>query len=186
VENFSKYGDELITAIERTSMTVYVIFFAIAGASINFGTLGSMWLIAFALVISRAMAFAGGNWIAGTVWKEPPLIKRYSWMGYLGQAGVSLGIASIVLRTYPKVGSVFYTVVVAAIAINQIIGPITLKYLLGRAGETAENRSLIEFSTNAKISMALPDKEDEQDARKRSHSYVEDVLRNLTRSDRCQ
>jgi Kef-type K+ transport system membrane component KefB len=140
VENFSKYGDELITAIERTSMTVYIIFFAIAGASINFGTLGSMWLIALALVVFRALAFAGGNWIAGTIWREPPLIKRYSWMGYLGQAGVSLGIASIVLRTFPKVGSVFYTIVVAAIAMNQIIGPITLKYLLGRAGETAETK----------------------------------------------
>lgn len=140
VENFSRYGESLIAAIERTSMTVYVIFFAIAGASVNFSLLRSTWLIALAFVVIRAMAFGIGTASAGLLCGESRLIVRRSWMGYLGQAGVSLGIASLVLKNFPDIGPRFYSVIITAIAINQIIGPIALKALLSKAGETAESR----------------------------------------------
>lgn len=140
IENYSRYGDNLISAIERTSMTIYVIFFAIAGASINFGILKSIWPIALILVVLRALSFAGGTWIAGVITGGTQMVKRYSWSGYLGQAGISLGIASLVLEGSPEMGSMFYTIVVASIAINQIIGPVALKFLLSKAGETVRHR----------------------------------------------
>lgn len=140
VENFSRYGERLIEAIERTSMTVYVIFFAIAGATINFGASGSTWIIALAFVAVRAAAFATGTGLAGKVVGANSLVTCHSWKGYLGQAGVSLGIASLVLRTYPSIGSMFYTIAVASVAINEVVGPVALKLLLVKAGETAEQR----------------------------------------------
>jgi Kef-type K+ transport system membrane component KefB len=136
VENFSSYGERLIHAIERTSMTVFVIFFAMAGAMIDFSAAGSTWIIALAFVLVRAGAFAASAALSGKITGGDRMATRYSWMGYLGQAGVSLGIASLVLKTYPHVGSAFYTIVVATIAINQVIGPIALKLLLVKAGET--------------------------------------------------
>jgi Kef-type K+ transport system membrane component KefB len=140
VENFSRYGENLIAAIERTSMTVYVIFFAIAGATINFSILRSVWLIALAFVVIRALAFGAGTAAAGLLCGESRLVTSRSWMGYLGQAGVSLGIANLVLKNFPDIGPRFYSIVIAAIAINQIVGPIALKSFLSKAGETAESR----------------------------------------------
>jgi hypothetical protein len=47
-------------------------------------------------------------------------------------------------------------------------------------------RSLSKYAAKAKISMAPAGKEDEQNARRCSLSYIEDVLRNLTQSGGCQ
>ena len=140
VENFSNHGDELIKAVERTSMTVYVVFFAIAGASIDLAILRHSWIIALAFVIVRAASFAAGTGLGCAITKQPRFASRYSWTGYLGQAGVSLGIAGMIMRTYPDLGSVLYTTMVAAIAFNQIVGPIALKTLLIEGGETAQKR----------------------------------------------
>lgn len=140
VENFSNHGDELIKAVERTSMTVYVVFFAIAGASIDFAILRHSWIIALAFVVVRAFSLGVGTRLGCTIAKQPRFITRYSWTGYLGQAGISLGIAGMIMRTYPELGSMLYTIIVAAVAFNQIVGPIALKMLLIEAGETAEKR----------------------------------------------
>ena len=77
---------------------------------------------------------------AGIASRENDLMIKRSWTGYLGQAGVSLGIANLIAKAYPSIGAGFYTVVIAAIALNQIVGPVLLKFLLGAAGETAERR----------------------------------------------
>lgn len=140
VENFSNHGDELIKAVERTSMTVYVVFFALAGASIDFGILRHSWLIALAFVLVRALSLALGTRAGCALAGQPRFVRNYSWMGYLGQAGVSLGIASMIMRTYPDLGAVIYTIIVATVALNQIVGPIALKMLLIEARETIKER----------------------------------------------
>jgi hypothetical protein len=51
------------------------------------------------------------------------------------QAGVSLGLAGIVVRRFPEWGGALATVIVAVIALNQLIGPILLEYALTAVGE---------------------------------------------------
>ena len=139
VENFSRLGYRLVDAIERTSMAVYIVFFALAGAAINMSALKQMWFLALLLVLLRAAGTAAGTYCGAKLAGEGPLVSRHGWSGFLGQAGVSLGMAAIVARAFPEWGPTFRTIVVSAIAINQIIGPIALQILLGRAGETAES-----------------------------------------------
>ncbi|MBT4500983.1 MAG: hypothetical protein HOC74_24850 [Gemmatimonadetes bacterium] len=59
-------------------------------------------------------------------------------MAFLTQAGVSLGLAMEVVRRFPEWGNDFTTVVVAVIAINQMIGPIAMKQALVRSGEAQD------------------------------------------------
>lgn len=56
-------------------------------------------------------------------------------MAYLTQAGVSLGLAMEVVRRFPEWGEAFVTVVVAVIAINQMVGPIAMRKALIKSGE---------------------------------------------------
>jgi len=51
-------------------------------------------------------------------------------MTYVTQAGVSIGLAQIAARQFPEIGIYLNTVVLAIIAVNQIIGPITFKLAL--------------------------------------------------------
>lgn len=158
VENFSSLGDRLVGAIERTSMTVYIIFFAMAGVAIDFAALLQMWPYALAIVFLRLLGTALGTYIGGGIGRESDVLKKFGWMGFLSQVGVGLGFVVLVSRAFPEWGNTFRTIMLAVIAINQIIGPIALKVMLGLAGETAERHieMLIRPKKRRNISQMMP------------------------------
>jgi hypothetical protein len=57
------------------------------------------------------------------------------WSGFIAQAGVTIGIAALIERRFAW-GAEVETIVLATVAINQLIGPVALKLLLERSGET--------------------------------------------------
>ncbi len=135
VKNFSSHGESLISAIERSSLPVFVIFFAIAGASIDIMALERNWLLALILVIWRCTLKFIGTYTGGKLAKEDAVVQRQSWSGFISQAGVALGMAIIIERTFPEWGVEFKALVLAMIGINQVIGPILLQRFLYRVGE---------------------------------------------------
>jgi len=138
VENFSSRGDSLIQAIEKISVPIYVVFFAISGASLNLEALRRSWVLALIFVVWRGILKFSGTYVGAKVAKEDPGVQRRSWAGFISQAGVALGMAVIVERTFPEWGGEFKALVLAIIAINQIIGPILLQRLLFKVDEAGK------------------------------------------------
>ena len=136
VQNFSRSGSYFLESLERMSLPIYALFFSIAGASLNFNSLMLCWPLAVCIVILRMAGIFGGSWLAGTISHDPAVFNRNAWMTYITQAGVSIGLAQIVAKQFPEIGMHLNTVVLAIIAINQIIGPVTFKIALHRVGET--------------------------------------------------
>jgi Kef-type K+ transport system membrane component KefB len=135
VNNLSGRGREFIQAIEKSSLPVYVVFFAIAGAGLDFSVLAGAWRLVLVLVASRFLftwlGTASGCLLAG----EDRSGRRLIWMGFITQAGVALGLAVVVAETFGPWGEVFRNVVVGSIAIFQLVGPVLFKFSLIRAGE---------------------------------------------------
>jgi Kef-type K+ transport system membrane component KefB len=140
VENFSPHGDRFIQAIEKTSRPVYVVFFAISGASLNLDALRSSWVLALICVFWRTLLKFVGTYTGASLAKEEQGVRIYSWAGFISQAGVSLGLAILVEKTFPEWRGVFLSLVLAIIAINQIIGPILLQKLLIRVQEVGKKQ----------------------------------------------
>lgn len=140
VENFSSQGDRLIEAIERISLPVYVIFFAISGASINLGVIKTSWLLAIVLVIWRGGLKFVGTFVGAKVAKEEKGMQIESWKGFIAQAGVALGMAVIVEKTFPAWGNEFKAIVLTVIALNQIAGPILFQRLLVKMDEAGKKK----------------------------------------------
>ena len=138
VQNVSAQGDSLIQAIEKISLPVYVVFFAISGASLDLGALRAGWLFALVYVVWRgALKFVGTYW--GSRWsRQSREIRRFGWAGFISQAGVALGMAIIIEDTFPSWGGEFKTLVLAVIAVNQIVGPVLLQKLLIKVGEAGK------------------------------------------------
>lgn len=136
VQNLSKQGDKFLHAIESTGEVVYVLFFAGAGAHLNIPLLRDYWPIALLLTGSRA----GITWVAGRISSrivnDPPVIKRWGWAPLVSQAGVALGIAQVVARSFPTFGAAFRDIAIACIAINELVGPVLFKLSLDRAKES--------------------------------------------------
>lgn len=136
VENFSKQGEPLIHGIEKSSLPLYIIFFCFAGAGLHLETLQKALFLTIFLVSSRMIFTYLGNYFGSILAKENLLIKRYSWMGFVGQAGIALGLGTIIVKTIPgPIGIQFKTILIASVVINEFIGPIFFRYALIKLDE---------------------------------------------------
>jgi Kef-type K+ transport system membrane component KefB len=136
VQNFSRQGPRLLRALEANALPVYALFFAVAGADLRIDLLPQVWIVALALAAVRVLGLMASTWIAARAVGDPPVVGRQAWMGFLAQAGVTLGIANIVRDRFPVWGGDVATVIVAMIALNQIIGPPLFRLSLVRSGES--------------------------------------------------
>ncbi len=136
IQNFSKSGKKFEETLENMSLPIYILFFSIAGAALNLEALKICWPIALCIAMIRMVGIFIATFIAGTINKDPVLFRKVSWMAYVTQAGVAIGLAQIVKNHYPDIGLYLTTVVLAVITINQIIGPVTFKIVLGLVGES--------------------------------------------------
>lgn len=135
VENFARKGHDLIKAIERLSLPVYALFFAAAGAKVNLEALATLWPFALLLSGTRAFCVWAGTGIGAHLAKAEPEVKRYAWLGFVSQAGVTLALSTIVARTFPTWGVEIQAIIIAMIAIHELVGPVGFQFALKRAGE---------------------------------------------------
>jgi hypothetical protein len=136
VQNFTRQGPLLLQAIERTGSVVFILFFATAGAHLDVPLLRSLWPIALALCTARAISTFVAHRIGSALAKDEPAIKTWGWAPLVSQAGLTLGLSVVVERTFPEFGAGFRSLVVATVAVNEVIGPVLFKLALDRAAES--------------------------------------------------
>lgn len=135
VQNLSLQGDKLLHAVEQTSSLVFIVFFATAGAHLDLPLLQKLWPIALALAAARALVTVGTAAWASRVAGDPPVIRRWGWSSLVSQAGLTLGLSVVIVRTFPEFGEGFRSLVIATVALNEMIGPVLFKLALDRSGE---------------------------------------------------
>jgi Kef-type K+ transport system membrane component KefB len=135
VQNLSEQGETFIHELEQTGSIVYVIFFATAGADLDLPLLRQLWPIALTLCLTRAAVTWVAGQIAGHLAKDPPSVRSWNWAGLVSQAGLALGVAALIERTFPQLGSGFRALAIATVALNEMAGPVLFKLALDRAGE---------------------------------------------------
>jgi Kef-type K+ transport system membrane component KefB len=135
VTNLTRQGPVLIDATERLSTGVMVVFFATAGAKLDLEVLREGWLVALVLAGSRAAITFVACRIGHKLAKDPPVVRTYGWMGFVSQAGVTIGLTTIAAEVLPGVGTGIATLSIAVVGINELVGPILFKTSLGRANE---------------------------------------------------
>ncbi len=130
VSNTSRFRKEFLKILFDISPPIYIAFFTLTGASLSLDILLQTWPIAIALFFTRAIAILIGSFIGGILAKNPMKDNTISWMAYITQAGVSLGLAKEVVVEFPDWGNPFATIIISVIVLNQIIGPLLFKYAI--------------------------------------------------------
>jgi len=136
VQNSSVQGIKLIEALEANSLPLYALFFAVAGADLNLGVIPGVWEACLILIIARAALVYWSTGLAARAAADTLVIRRYAWMGFLAQAGVTLGLATIVSERFGGWGEPVAAIIIAMVAFNQLIGPPLFRYSLVRAQES--------------------------------------------------
>ncbi len=136
VENFSGQGPKLLRGIENTGAVVFVIFFAVAGAELDLRVVQSLFPVALALCTARALTTWWAARLSSRFAEDEPSVARWGWTPMISQAGLTLGLSLVVVRAFPTIADAFRSIALAAVAVNEIVGPVLFKLALDRTGET--------------------------------------------------
>ena len=121
VTNYSKFRAEFLNQIRSLELYVFVAFFTLTGASLNILVFVEVLSIALLLFSLRLIALIFGSVSGGLIAGDPIKHISIGWMSYITQAGVTLGLATVVSNLFPEWGSIFSTAVLALILINQFL-----------------------------------------------------------------
>lgn len=136
ITNYSKHRIEFSEQLKKVAPVIYIIFFTLTGASLSIQTLWSVFGIAIALFFLRLITMFFGGIFGVLAAKDNKKYTFIAWMPYVTQAGVALGLATIVANEFPTWGHAFETIVIAIIVINQLIGPPLFKWTLNYVKES--------------------------------------------------
>lgn len=136
VTNRSKNRTEFQYIIQRTGPFIYLAFFTLTGVMMSLDVLAKVWGIALVLFAVRLFTLMIGAYIGSTLAGDDKLHKQLTWMPYVTQAGVGLGLAIEVGGEFANWGSEFVTLVVSVIVLNQFVGPPLFKWALNRVKES--------------------------------------------------
>lgn len=135
ITNYSQQRDELVEHLHVLAPPIYVAFFTLTGISLGIDVLLQTWSIALLLVGLRLVTLMLGSWAGGKLAGDPQQHNRLSWLTYVTQAGVGLGLAKQVAAFYPTWGNAFATMMISVIVINQLVGPPFFKWAIQRVKE---------------------------------------------------
>ena len=135
VTNYSVYKNDFTRIVKELGPYVYVLFFTLTGAMISLEVLAAMWFITLILFGIRLLSLLVAGYSGSALAGDPPLFRRLSWMPYVTQAGVGVGLATIIATEYPGWGAEFATIMISVIVLNQIVGPPLFKWALHLVGE---------------------------------------------------
>ena len=141
--NFSDRSRHLFDTLAGTDPPFYAIFFVLAGAELDLRLIPAIGSLGLVYLVGRAGGkFIGANIAARWLGLEPA-VRRYLGFALLAQAGLAIGLTLTINARYPEWAPVVSTVVLGSVAVYEVIGPISTRFALIKAGEAglAVNRA---------------------------------------------
>ncbi|SDC59265.1 MULTISPECIES: cation:proton antiporter [unclassified Candidatus Frackibacter] len=133
--NFFNSQHEIREVIEVAEVPIFVAFFTLAGAELQLGALFNTGVLGIAFIASRMIGKILGSWTGATVSKASTKVRRYLGLGLIPQAGVGVGLVFVAAEAFPQFNEILTSLVLASVAVSELIGPLAAKFALEKAGE---------------------------------------------------
>ncbi len=127
--------------MEKFSPPIYISFFVLAGAHMQFDKLTvPVIVMILVFIFSRAGGKILGCWFGARFSAAPKVVQKYLGICLMPQAGVSIGLAILASRQFgPALGHTIIMIVMTAVFAMEILGPILVKAGVAKAGEIGLN-----------------------------------------------
>jgi len=137
--NFSD-RNQILDVFEDFEEVIFGLFFTLTGTHANFSHMGTVGIIAVIYLLCRI----GGNvlsvYIAKDMIKLPSNVGKYLGLGLIPQAGITIGLTIDLASVDAASGAVnlIIPVVLTAVTFAELLGPVILRYVLGKTGEEGQ------------------------------------------------
>jgi len=132
ITNLAKHHKHPFHAIEGIEWPFMVIFFVLAGASLEISALKAVGFIGAAYVLCRVIGKYLGAYIGGHFSKTDQLTKSWIGVALLPQAGVAIGMALVAANQFPEYRQLLLPIIISSTVFFEIIGPIFTRMAIQR------------------------------------------------------
>ena len=147
--NMRKDTQRYLARVDEFTPPLFLSFFVISGASIDFSVINSISIILVAVIyiIVRSIGKYSGAYLGSLVSNAEPDVRKYLGITLLPQAGVAIGMANMAKSAFDEhgshVGDIIYTIVLTATLVYELVGPLLTKLALEKANEIDKNTSMV-------------------------------------------
>lgn len=127
VANLATHHTRPFHAIKNIQSPFLVLFFILAGASLDFVNLLDVGLIGALYITLRVIGKILGGWVSGQLLGMTGSDARWIGAAMLPQAGVAVGMALIVSHILPDYADTIMAITIAATAFFEIVGPLVTR-----------------------------------------------------------
>lgn len=135
LSNSSPRWHRMQAALREVDYPLYVVFFVIAGANLHIESLPHIGLLGVAYVLARTSGKLFGAVTGAKFGGFSRDQGRYVGMALLSQAGVAIGLASYLVGLWPEGGGLLQTIILGAVIVFELVGPLAVRHGLVLAGE---------------------------------------------------
>ncbi len=139
--NLCDFSEELMDRCDRWTAPLFILFFVVSGAELKLSvfTSGAIVLIGVLFIIFRSLGkYLGTFFSAKSVGCDKNTVK-YLGITLLPQAGVALGMSVTAMSLGETDGGLVRNIVLFAVLIYELVGPLLTKLSLSAAGEIAHH-----------------------------------------------
>jgi Kef-type K+ transport system membrane component KefB len=140
IANLARHHEYPFHAIEGIESLFMIVFFLLAGASLEFGALAAIGLTGGVYIICRALGKYLGAWVGGYLSRSGQ--DNQLWMGValLPQAGVAIGMALVAANRFPEYRQIILPIVIASTVVFEVIGPVFTRLAIARSNRNQDLR----------------------------------------------
>lgn len=135
VINLARENYKFFDVLRTVDAPLYLIFFILAGAHLDFGILYKMGIVGILYIIFRVIGKVYGAKYGAQISNAPKPVADWIGLSLTPQAGVALGIGLVAKTTFPEYGNYIFTIIAATTVVFELVGPLLTKYSLIKVGE---------------------------------------------------
>lgn len=139
--NLCEFSEIIMEDVDRWVAPLFVLFFVLSGAELDITVFksGVVVLIGALYIISRSLGKYFGTLVSAKSVKCSPMVCKYLGITLLPQAGVALGMSLTASQTLGAAGTLIRNIVLFAVLIYELVGPMLTKMALKAAGEISKD-----------------------------------------------
>lgn len=135
IVNVAKHHDRAFHEIEHIQLPFMVLFFLLAGASLDIEALRDVGLLGLAYMVLRTLARCAGGWVGAWLGGAPKAERPIYGVALLPQAGVAVGMALIAAGALPQHADQIIALTIGTTIAFELFGPILTLWAIRRTAK---------------------------------------------------
>ena len=133
IANLARHHEYPFHAIENIESPFLILFFVLAGASLEFDTLKNIGVIGAVYVGARIAGKVTGVWTGGLFCNVDKTTRNWMGLALLPQAGVAMGMALVASNYFPVYQQLLLSVAISTTVVFELTGPLFTRLALRKS-----------------------------------------------------